>query len=54
MYDNEDEDAVLVGFADKEHGTEHCVLLQRSKEVSAEEEALGQGEVHLSAADSVA
>jgi hypothetical protein len=51
VYDSEDEDVILVGFADKEYGTEHYVLLQRSKQVSAEEEALGQGEVHISVDD---
>lgn len=51
VYDSEDEDVILVGFADKEYQTQRYVLLQRSKQVSAEEEALGQGEVHISVDD---
>ena len=51
VYSSEDDDVVIVGFADKEYETEHYVLLQRSKQVSAEEEALGQGEVHISTDD---
>jgi hypothetical protein len=51
VYDSEDDDVILVGFADKEYGTAHYVLLQRSKQVSAEEEALGQGEVHITVDD---
>ena len=51
VYDSEDEDVILVGFADKEYQTERYVLLQRSKQISAEEEVLGQGEVHISVDD---
>ena len=51
VYGSEDEDAVIVGFADQEYYTHKYVLLQRSRQVSAEEETLGQGEVHIAIND---
>ncbi len=51
VYGSEDEDVIIVGFADQEYDTRRYVLLQRSKHVSAEEELLGHGEVHIAIND---
>lgn len=45
---SEDEDVLMVGFADREQEAERYVLLQRSKLVLEDEERLGFDQVHIS------
>ena len=51
VYCGEEDGAVIVGFADKQFGTEQYVLLQRLKAASDEERDSGDGEVHITIDD---
>ena len=51
IYSSDDGEIVMVGFADRQYDTQRYVLLQRAKNVSDEERALGQEQVHVTVDD---
>lgn len=47
VYTSDEDDVVMVGFADQQYGARRYLLLQRARSVSEEERARGEDTVYL-------